>query len=464
MNCFQKLLDQDEIARKKFYPRLTSVIPKDHRNLPLKQIAFLLLDCREAMFGGAAGGGKTQALLTAALQYVDQSDYRALILRRTYRSLWLSGAIGDRAAQWLHGQARWNERLSTWTFPSGATLQFGYLAKESDVNGYLSAAYHFIGFDELTEIREKNYEALVSRLRRNQNCQIPLRVRSATNPGGPGHDWVYKRFVRANNPDRVYVPSTIRDNPYLDVASYVETLKALPRKLRDRFLHGDWESLDDGLLDLERLIQYAEDCLWPKEYAGGGNRLLVGVDLGRSRDLTVIWVWEQVGNRFITRKVIELLKTPWTEQAEILRRELRRPGVEACRIDKGAIGAMLAELMEKEFPGVAKGIQFNEHNQGAIALRMSSLLEAGRLVIPDKEEVFQDFRLVRMVDNSGGRPKISTDRDESGHADRFWAAALGLEAAELKPTERVLTLPSVWRSRYDPSRPPTVRRGFGGLR
>src|SRR4051812_7334087 len=100
--------------------RLTRWIP--HYPHP-PQEAFLSLDCREAMYGGAAGGGKSDALLMAALQYVDVPGYSALILRRTFPDLALPGAIMDRSKEWLHGtDAHWNENERRWTFPSGATL------------------------------------------------------------------------------------------------------------------------------------------------------------------------------------------------------------------------------------------------------------------------------------------------------------------------------------------------------
>src|SRR5690242_15967361 len=65
------------------------------------QAAFLSLPSREAMFGGAAGGGKSDALLMAALQYVDMPDYSALLLRRSYSDLALPEGIMSRAHEWL---------------------------------------------------------------------------------------------------------------------------------------------------------------------------------------------------------------------------------------------------------------------------------------------------------------------------------------------------------------------------
>ena len=109
-------------------PRTTKYIPQAATP---KQSAFLLLPHLEALYGGQAGGGKSSALLMAALQYVDVPGYAALLLRRTYADLSLPGALMDRAADWLQPtDAHWNDTAKTWTFPSGATVTFGYLETE----------------------------------------------------------------------------------------------------------------------------------------------------------------------------------------------------------------------------------------------------------------------------------------------------------------------------------------------
>ncbi len=174
-------------------PRLTRYIA--HRPTP-PQTAFLLLECREAMYGGAAGGGKSDALLMAALQYVDVPDYAALLLRKSYSDLALPAALIPRAAEWLTAtDAKWNGAEHVWRFPSGASLSFGYLDTEADKYRYQSAEYQFIGFDELTQFAESQYTYMFSRLRRLKGSSVPLRMRGASNPGGYGHEWVKQRFI-----------------------------------------------------------------------------------------------------------------------------------------------------------------------------------------------------------------------------------------------------------------------------
>lgn len=264
-----------------------------------KQQVFLTLSCREAMYGGAAGGGKSDAVLMAALQYVDVPGYSALILRRTWPDLNAPGAILDRARTWLAGtDAQQKDGGRLWVFPSGAKLSFGYMQRDQDKYKFQSAEYQFIGFDELTHFEESPYLYLFSRLRRPDlvclNCSnavrkyptgwahtgrsagercnnifpdpkvieqypasdrdgmtifdIPLRMRSATNPGGIGNEWVKQRFVDPDTreADSVFVPARLNDNPSLDRDSYRESLSHLSVVDRERLENGDWEVAESG--------------------------------------------------------------------------------------------------------------------------------------------------------------------------------------------------------------------------
>lgn len=212
-----------------------------------KQLLFLALNTEEGFYGGAAGGGKSDALLMAALQYVDEPDYAALLLRRTFKALTLPEALLDRSRMWLSGHARWNGDSNSWIFPSGARIVFGYLEHDNDVEQYQSAAFQFIGFDELTQFTEYQYRYMHSRTRRLEGSQIPIRIRGASNPGSIGHEWVKQRFIiegKANN--RPFIPATLSDNKYVDQVAYVKSLNNLDPISRLRLLNGDWSARRDG--------------------------------------------------------------------------------------------------------------------------------------------------------------------------------------------------------------------------
>lgn len=214
-----------------------------------KQAEFLALDCLEAMYGGAAGGGKSDALLMAALAYVHVAGYSALLLRRTFRDLNQPDAIMARSHEWLRGtDAKWNDRDKRWTFPNGSTLTFGYCDSEKDKYQYAGAALQFIGWDELTQFPEAWYRWLFSRLRRLVGADIPLRVRSATNPGGLGHEWVRRRFIEPGDPKRPFVPALLDDNPSLDAATYRASLAELDATTRAQLERGVWVRDSEGLV------------------------------------------------------------------------------------------------------------------------------------------------------------------------------------------------------------------------
>jgi predicted phage terminase large subunit-like protein len=225
-----------------------------------KQSEFLFLTCQEALYGGACGGGKSSALLMGALQFVDVPGYSAILFRRTHTDLSLPGALMDRANNWLAGtSARWNANDKRWTFPSGASLQFGYLDGPTDKYRYQSSEYQFVGFDELTQFREDDYRYLFSRLRRLKGSRVPLRMRSATNPGGVGHDWVKQRFlVEGQAAGRVFVPARLDDNPHLDRAEYLASLSELDPVTRAQLLSGDWSARQAGGYFRREWFHYAD--------------------------------------------------------------------------------------------------------------------------------------------------------------------------------------------------------------
>lgn len=208
-----------------------------------KQTAFMILPHKEILYGGAAGGGKSIGLLAAASQYLDVPGYSALILRQTYKDLALPGALMDVAFQWWRNSAaKWKAKEYTWEFPEGSTLSFGYLEGEKDKYQYQGSEFHFIGFDELTQFEtESRYLYLFSRLRRTTEFEVPLRLRATTNPGGIGHTWVKNRFIENPEPERLFIPAGLEDNPFLDQDEYEKSLALLDPVTREQLRYGDWE-------------------------------------------------------------------------------------------------------------------------------------------------------------------------------------------------------------------------------
>ncbi len=186
----------------------------------------------------------------AALQYVHDPSYAALLLRRTYADLSLPGALMDRAHEWWQGTgAKWDDRTKTWGFPSGATITFGYLENEKDKFRYQGAEFSFVGWDELTQFPETAYRYLHSRTRRKAGATYPIRIRGASNPGGIGHEWVRQRFiVEGEEQGRPFIPARLEDNPHLDREEYERSLMQLDPVTRAQLRNGDWDVLPEGRL------------------------------------------------------------------------------------------------------------------------------------------------------------------------------------------------------------------------
>jgi len=156
------------------------------------QTRFLSSTAFELLYGGAAGGGKSEGLLAGALRYINRADYRAILFRRTSPDLVRS--LIDRSHKLYPvcgGEFRQDKSL--WQFPSGARVYLSHMQYESDVHSHQSAEYQYVGFDELTTFTQRQYTYLISRLRSSSG--LPSRIRSATNPGGEGAPWVLRRWA-----------------------------------------------------------------------------------------------------------------------------------------------------------------------------------------------------------------------------------------------------------------------------
>lgn len=340
-----------------------------------KQAEFLGLDCLEALYGGAAGGGKSSALLMAALKYVHVPDYAALILRRTYADLSLPGAIMDRAHDWLQGTgATWNGTEKRWTFPSGAVLQFGYCETARDVYRYQGAEFHCIAVDELTQWAEQPYRYLLSRLRRPEGSTVPLRMRAASNPGGIGHEWVKRRFLDAPE-GRRFVPALLDDNPHVDAEAYRHALDQLDSTTRKQLLDGVWTRDAGGLV-----YQYAEERNVGTASAPGLTTYLVGIDYGYT-DATAFCVlgWRETDP---TVYVVECYKraglTP-SDAAEEAHALSRKYAPVKMVGDVGGLGKGYAEEARRRFAlPIEPADKVNK--RGYIAL-MNGDLERGRIKV-----------------------------------------------------------------------------------
>ena len=212
----------------------------------------------EALYGGAAGGGKSELLIMLPIirGFYQEPRFKGIILRRTYPEL--ESEIILRSRDWyVHTGAKYNEEKKRWIFPSGAIMQFGHIEYEQDVRKYDTAEYNYVAFDELTSFTEFQYVYLSRTRCRSSSSSLPAIVRSATNPGNLGHAWVRSYFVepapfgtiiqdRRTGMKRIFIQSLATDNPYLMANDplYINRLQGLPEAERRAKLDGDWTTFE----------------------------------------------------------------------------------------------------------------------------------------------------------------------------------------------------------------------------
>ncbi|MDI3298372.1 MAG: phage terminase large subunit [Bacillota bacterium] len=217
-----------------------------------RQQEFLAATEDEVLYGGAAGGGKTDALiLRALLRLQQQPGAHVLFVRRAYPDLEMS--VIRRVLPLVQGIAAYDGSRHLLRWPNGATLQFGYAERYEDALRYQSAEFDLICIDELTQLPEDVFALLLSRNRTSIPGLRPI-LRAATNPGGPGHAWVKRRFIDVAPPDTTYtdpttgrtrrfIPARVQDNPHID-QGYVQRLMELPDLLRRALLDGSWDAAE----------------------------------------------------------------------------------------------------------------------------------------------------------------------------------------------------------------------------
>ncbi len=286
-----------------------------------KQAEFLISGALiEGFYGGAAGGGKSESLLSAALQYVEEPKYSALLLRRSYADLSLPGALMDRAAEWLTDtDAHWRDKSKTWEFPSGATLTFGYLEHEKDKYRYQGSEFQFVGFDELTQFTETQYTYLFSRSRRIRGSRIPIRMRSASNPGGVGHDWVKTRFIAPEpswlaKENRFFVPAQLEDNPYLDCEEYCQTLDMLDPVTKEQLRYGNWDIALQGGMFKREWFEYTDEIPDGPQVRFWDFAATKPIN-GSDPDWTVGCLMSETKGRYYVRDIIRMRGNPGEVEA-----------------------------------------------------------------------------------------------------------------------------------------------------
>lgn len=271
---------------------------------PGPQLDFLESRAREILYGGAAGGGKTDALLIDAVRDRESEFMRSIIFRKTFPEM--KDLIRRSMELYPSMNARYRSSTREWFFPEGGIVEFGYLDQHKDKFKYSGRAFTYIGWDELTRWKDDtHYKFLYSRLRASAKAlaqkdsrgdpRLTLRIRATTNPGGDGHFWVKEHFQIQDDgaPTRFrtkhgivrFMPAKISDNPILAETDYEDTLDMLPEHLRRMLKEGRWDILEGmAFSEWDRRIHVVEPFALPAT-----AKWWRGCDDGYNAPACVLW-------------------------------------------------------------------------------------------------------------------------------------------------------------------------------
>lgn len=261
---------------------------------------------RCVLYGGAAGGGKTDLGCWHAYERCQAvPKMRILYLRTSFPELWRSAVVRT-MEKYDPEVAEFNKNKSTWTFTNGSVLEFGYLKDDDDVYQYKSAEYDIIIMDEASEFSEFQWVYLMSRLRttiEKRRLGSYPHMLLMTNPEGKGVAWLKRYFVLPTDYGKrtrtylmqseekdseisvAFVPARVTDNPYID-PDYRKALTRLPEVKRRQLLDGDWDTFEGMFFpELDDDVHVIEPFPIPHEW-----ERIRGLDHGFEHPTACVWI------------------------------------------------------------------------------------------------------------------------------------------------------------------------------
>jgi hypothetical protein len=355
------------------------------------QTEFLAATERQVLFGGAAGGGKSYAMLADPLRDMNNPNFSGLLVRHTTEELreliMKSQEMYPKAIPGI----KWFERKQQWVTPRGGRLWMSYLDRDTDVMRYQGQAFNWIGFDELTQWSTPfAFNYMGSRLR-TSDPTLKLYMRCTSNPGGAGHGWVKKGFIdpapynkafaatdfetgdilafpKGHSKEyqtlykRRFIPATLFDNPYLaGDGQYEAMLLSLPEAQRRQLLDGDWDISDGAAFpEFNRRVHVVEPYDIPRNWTK-----FRAADYGYSSMSAVLWFAITPSEQLVVYRELYTKKVLATDLADmILDVEQDDGGMRYGVLDsslwhtRGFTGPSLAEQM------IIKGCRWRPADRG----------------------------------------------------------------------------------------------------
>lgn len=486
------------------YRKLKPILERLPIQLNAKQIELIAYDGDEALFGGAAGGGKTIAALVWLLIGIDIPGYNAAVFRKYQTDTKDDeSALATKAAQ-LYPAFGGKLVGYRWMFPAGSSIVLEGIAHESALLSKQGKEYHKVVFEELTHFSEQAYQFVTTtRMRRVKSMKVKCGVRGTANPGGPGHLWVKERFITEDailkvrelptyeptpygmvfyKDDVAYLPSRAADNPALDVEHYINTLlKGKNPVLRAQMMNGDWGITPEGLIkphwlryyrmrdknidllvsrvDNGKVIHTSEALTSFHENAcrrfvtidtAGGMQQITDESKGKPLSWTVVGVWD---SRMINRINVLILRHVWRDRVEFTEacRKVREIYKEwhpsRIRVENETMGPSMCSLLRGE--GIP--IDMISHEGKDKVTRntpLLNLMETGNVYLPQYENSWRPTYESELLSWQGLKDETNDQVDMSGYA--------AIEAGGLAGTNTILS--------YDPrsrdTQPVATSQGF----
>lgn len=429
-----------------------------------RQTVFHTSPAFERFYGGAAGGGKTAAIVAEAVTIsLEEPGHQSYLFRRTYRTTknTLQREVRKQCAEYIKsGELVWSENDKAFRFSNGSMIYMCYYDNEGDFDNYQGVEIHTLGIDELTQLYESWYDNLVGRVR-SDNPNYTLGVIAAANPGGVGHGWVKTRFIDGHVPEtviedvrpythkdghteyikttRMFIPATLEDHPSEAFRqSYLRSLLTMsdPKK-REAYLYGNWDlfagqAFSEWRPHLHVVEPFAIPAHWPKWFAYdyGRGTFAGGVWLARDPQTNRVYVYREYYRTGAGPKVQAREIKQFESQSEQIVVRLADPSIWK-HIADAETGATIAKRFEEE------GLYFqpanNDRLQGVTAVHEA--LEIAKDGLPGLQVFKNCVHFIRTVPSLVVDDKRPEDVDTTGEDHLYDAVRYGL-VNERKPVEQ----------------------------